>query len=148
LVAVAEEEADRGVVAGGRAGGGVEAAPVADDLVERVDLVPTPVAEAPDVLPPVLGGSGVLLAVGEDLRQRVECVLGPRVVALAQRLEQLDEVELVGELEPLDARGEARDRLVFAERADRESAGLVGAAVIRLTPALLQIPEPVAVLRH
>ena len=122
-----------GSLPAGSVGMRVERRPVAQDLIDRL-LAVVVVAGAVllDALVPVLGRAVELLAVGEDLRQRVQRVLrhAGGVGPVAQFLEDLDEVELVGQLEPLDAAGQAGDGLVLLEGGDGVRPGLVLAGVV------------------
>ena len=101
----------------------LELAPVADDLVEAVlALFPLVVVGSLDGLPPVVGRPGILPAVFEDLGQLRESRGSGRLVRRRLQRErllvELDEVVLVGQLEPLDAGGQPGDGFVFAERVE------------------------------
>ena len=129
--AVAEAEVDRGSPAGRLGHQGLELSPGAEDLVELL-LLPAVVSvsvEHPASFQ-VLGGPVELAAVLEDRRQAVQ---GLFVLAgfgiVGDRLVDLDRVELVGELEPLDAGGEPGDRFVVLERVERIGAGCFGTAL-------------------
>ena len=94
--------------------GPVELAPVLDDLVEFL-LLPLVVARAVffDAAPPVGSRFGILAAVAEDLGELVQGLFTVAAVGLfPQVLVDADEVELVGQVEPLDAGGQPGNGLV------------------------------------
>ena len=105
----------------------IEPAPVADDLVEAraAEIVLTGAVVVNGPLP----GSGrcnVLSAVFENLSQRVDGLFSETAFTAGGNLPvQLDEVEFVGQLEPLDSRGQAGDRFFFGQRVHRVGATFV-----------------------
>ena len=126
LFAVAEPELDRRADGAGRLRADrLEHAPVALDLVQALPLPPVRSIAERDAPAPVVRRLLVLPAVLEEVGQPVERLLRQGRLLVGDVLVNQDAVELVGQLEALDAAGEARDGLVLAERVERPRAALV-----------------------
>ena len=140
LPAVAEAILDAGPASGGLILRRLEAAPIADDLVELLLPILAAIAVLVGVLlhelPPILGRLRVLPAVLEDLRQLSQGLdrqlrLWPRRrFSGGDLLKNLDVVELVGQVESLDAGGQPGYRLIFSQGVQGVRAALVFLRVI------------------
>src|SRR5262249_20136913 len=112
----------------------LEAAPIADDLIELL-LLGTLLAGAIflDALAPVISRLGILAAVfvnPSELRKGLLTLTGLRLAGDLQI--DSDEIKLVWQLEPFDATREARDRLIVRQRLERPCAGRVVLVGFRL----------------
>ncbi len=137
-LAVAEAEADRRRPAGRLGPFGLELAPVPLDLIQlRLPRALGPRPVAVDGLLQRGGGLGELATVPVDPGQHA---VGPLAVRALRPLREfaieLEEIELVRQLEPRVAGGEAGDRLILAQRVDGERAGLVRLALRGLRPGV------------
>jgi len=122
-LAVAEAVFNGRALAGGLRRHRLEAPPVAHDLLEPRPCVGP--ARRLRASAPIVSRLRILAAVLEDARELLQGgrAIAPRV--LGQLLVELDEVELAGQLEAADARGQPGDGLILAQRVQGVRAALV-----------------------
>ena len=130
LLAVAEAEIDRGSAACGAGHERLELAPGTEDLVDAVFSCRSSwVAVDSHASLQIIGGPIELTAVFEDRGKRVESELSlPGLGVVGDRLVDLDRVEFVGKLEPLDSGSQPGDGLVVFQGVEGIRAGRFGRA--------------------